>query len=875
MFPKTSKALFFFWTVFLVEEHAYSKELSDPAEQATKLHWIPSDSICKGYYAEPPAIASYSEPLQKPEESQTIIESNAPVFLQKNNWSTFSGYTEVSQPGRLVKAEKVRVYQNPETNQPSLLEMEGNVHFYEPGKHLISDRADFDLEKKTGTLENSLYRIYTKTPTGYKDATGEADQIIRPNDEVLVLENATYSTCSPLNKVWEIKSRKLVIDQKTEWGSARKIRMYFKKKKIFSLPYFTFPLSKTRKSGFLYPTSGYSSKQLGAFVGIPYYFNLAPNYDDTFTITPNTKRILLLENEFRYLTHKSHGTFLVDLIPYDPAFNRFIKNARPEQFIGPGTDNDYILASLNRLEHSHPTRAYLHFYNQSQINPNWKSDLHLNYVSDDYYFQDTATRYSPQNTDQLLNRFALEYNDNHWDFAGILQAYQTLHPVNQPLVNNIYKRLPQLNLNGDWFDPKTSLEYQLQTEFVHFEFDEFAQNLFYPRLYYPNNRLYAFPTGNRAHLAPGISWQKLFPAGFFKPAFQFDMTAYDLDRYELSNQLRSRINRTLPIFNLDTGLYFNRRMSFIRSEYLQTLEPRLFYLYVPYREQKDIPDFDTVLPPFGYSQLFRTNRYIGIDRISNANQLSIGLTSRLLDAFNGSEKLQLNLGQIFYFTPPRVFLDSQQYLTPNSPPLYLFDRNRKYSPFVQELTYHLNPKWDLMLNTTWNWKQKPFQEDLLKWKRKGFNQELWDRNYHSMNNAMVQFAYRPKEDAVVNMGYEFIRNINYYNVDRRNVNRLKLSTSYPINQHWNILGGWYYNIRPNYTQNLLAGLEYNDCCWAIRFIMNRELISQGQSEKAPQRRYNNGFFIQFQLKGLGNIGQNADTVLTRNIPGYQNQFFGE
>lgn len=882
------KAVIFFCSLYLTlpgkASYAYPRNINlyDSSEQTTKLNWIPSNTLCRGYYKEPPSIASFSSPLQKPNESLTIIESQASVFFQRNHWSTFSGHTVVSQPGRIIKAEQVRIYQNPETGQPQLLELNGDVNFHEPGKHLVSERASFNLETKTGELDNSFYRIYTKTPTGYQNATGEATQILRPNQEVLVLQNGTYSTCSPLNKVWEIKTSKLVLDEKTEWGSARKIRMYFKKKKIFSFPYFTFPLTKKRKSGFLYPTSGYSDKQLGAFVGIPYYFNLAPNYDETLTFTPNTKRVLLLESKFRYLTRKSQGTFLVDLLPYDPAFKHFINTSTINDFRGP--DREYIRASLNRLKNSHPTRSYLHFYNTSQINPNWKSDLHLNYVSDDYYFQDTTNRYSPQNTDQLLNRFSLEYTDAHWDFSGILQSYQTLHPANQPLINNIYKRLPQLNLGGNWFDPKTSLEYQLQADFVHFEIDEFGKNFFYPYYYYPNQNLFVLPEGNRAHLLPSISWQKLFPFGFFRPTAQFDVTSYNLDRSQPICCFRRRIDRSLPIFNIDTGLYFERQISFLRTLYLQTLEPRFFYLYVPYRKQKDIPDFDTVLPPFSFSQLFRTNRFIGIDRISNANQLSVGLTSRFLDTLNGVEKLQLNLGQIFYFQPPRVSLNAQQYFYPGVPPTTPeFDYsslNQKYSPFVQELTYHLNPKWDAIVNTTWNFARRQHYKKFLDWKIKNYPQSYWDYNHyrhfhHSMENASLQLSYRPKENAVFNMAYEFIQNINYDNVDRGNVNRLKLSMSYPINQRWNILGGWYYNIRPNYTQNLLAGIEYNDCCWAVRLIATQELIAQGQSDRDPQRNYTNGFYLQFQLKGLGNFGQNVDPMLTNNIPGYRNQIFGE
>ncbi len=886
MQSKITKA--FYFLAFLWISCSIEGSTSALPEHAVKLHWVPSGSICKGYYEEPAIIAAHQGALQKPSESETTITSNTPVFLQKNHGATFTGPIQVSQPGRFITADRANVYQNPQTGKISLLELTGNVHFYEPKKHLVSQRAQFNPEAKTGALENSYYRLYAKTPTGHQDATGEAKKIERPSDDILIIEDGTYSTCSPVNKTWELKAKKMVLNQKTEWGTAQKIKLYFKRKKIFSFPYFTFPISKKRKTGFLYPSMGYSDKQLGGFVSIPYYFNLAPNYDETFTITPSTHRALLLESQFRYLTRKSQGRFIIEMLPYDPAFKRFIHRAQPENF--PGPDRSYIDAAIARLKNDHSTRAYLHFDNVSQLNANWKSDLQLNYVSDDYYFQDVSTRYSPQNTDQLLNRVSLQYIDPYWDIAGILQAYQTLHPVNQPLINNIYKRTPQLTANWERLDPKTNLEYRLQAEFVHFEFGAFGRHLFNPW-----DRQDAFPTGNRLHFAPGISWEKLFPSGFFKPGIQWDLTAYDLNRH-LQNapiffltrpfEQETQIRRSLPIASIDTGLYFDRRVSFNKHLYLQTLEPRLFYLYVPYKNQSNIPPFDTVLPPFRFSQLFRTNRFIGIDRISNANQLSLGLTSRLLDAIVGEEKAQLNLGQIFYFSAPRVFLDPQQY-RPTFKPALTGLLNPHYSPFVQELIYHVNSQWDLKLNTVWNWNPSRSDRALLieeHWAQqqrrlRAQTIKLWELKRwkpEALNNALIQFSYRPKQDAVINIGYEFINDINYYNVDRGNLNRLKLSTSYPINQHWNLLAGWYYNIRPGYTQNLLAGLEYNSCCWAIRMVFNQELISQGQVGARPKPKYSPQFYIQFQLKGLGNFGQTGtETFLKQNIPGYRNQFFGE
>ncbi len=431
------------------------------------------------------------------------------------------------------------------------------------------------------------------------------------------------------------------------------------------------------------------------------------------------------------------------------------------------------LRFLRRLENNSNSRAFISFCDNSHFNPHWWGSLNLNYVTDDYYLQDFM--YSPyySTTDQLLNQAILNYASDNWRFLGRIQTYQSLHPINQQPILDQYSRLPQLFITSDYPEFPNQFNFNINSELVYFD---------HPRDFFtqiPATR------GQRLHLEPSISFPFITPYSFFTPRLQIDTTYYNLQDHR-----PSQITRILPVFDIDTGIYLERQF----GHFTQTLEPRFFYLFVPYQNQNDIPIFDTTLPPFNFSQLFRTNRFVGYDKLGDANQLSISLTSRLLDSCTGYQKLRASIGQVIYFKRPEVCL------TPDcNNDFYV---NHSLSPIVGEINYNFNCAWDGVLDVAVS------SDD------------------YSLNNASMQFHYKPDCKHIFNLGYDFVRKgdtLTTYklNSSKNNLNRINLALAWQLTDHWQALANLNYNLSHGHPQAYFYGFQYDSCCWAVRIVASR------------------------------------------------------
>jgi LPS-assembly protein len=343
-------------------------------------------------------------------------------------------------------------------------------------------------------------------------------------------------------------------------------------------------------------------------------------------------------------------------------------------------------------------------------------------------------------------------------------------------------------------------------------------------------------SGQRLHIQPRVSYPLITPSSFFTPQLQLDATFYNLEQ---TDSLPEHSNRLLPIFDVDTGLYFERSYGC----YTQTLEPRLFYLYVPNKNQNDIPVFDTTIPFFNFDQLFRTNRFVGYDRLGDANQLSFALTTRFLESCTGRQKIRLSLGQLLYFAPPNVSLT----------PIYDKDFyvNQTLSPLVAEINYNFSPVLD------------------------GVADIALSPDDHGLNNASAQLHYHPDRKHIFNIGYDFVRKgdtLTTYalNSSQNNLNRINLATAWQITDHWQALGNWNYNLSHGHPEAYFYGLQYDSCCWALRIVASRIITAENVNDQAT---FQNNYYVQLQLKGLGNLG-NSDpgNLLTSSILGYQDTF---
>lgn len=778
------------------------------------LGWENADSknLCKGSYREPEIILKYPTPPPS-KKIPTKITAKHRAYYSLHGDSTLEGNVIVTQQGREITADKIILHRDKKTNKISSADLYGNVHLREFGKLIIGDHAYVNFTNKFVTVDNAIYRISGKSPTGQVNVWGKAKRITRDKSKTLTLYNATYSTCQPGSKTWQIASKKLLLDHESGMGTVYNGALYWYGVPSFYMPYYHFPIDKRRKTGFLYPHISYRHSS-GFDFTIPFYINLAPNYDAIIKPRIITKRGLLTSGVFRYLKKHSVGTFGISYIPYDKLFKKFREKAKTE-YAGN--------AALKKLEDGKNSRFSVFWKDDTKFNNNWSSNLNLNYVSDDYFQHDFSDVPNIINNNQLLNNAEIKYTSEHWRFLGRLQAFQTLHMVTDlsPAANQ-YMRLPQLNLSGDYPNQKYGFDYHISNDFVNFMHE--------------NDFRTGSPvvSGSRFNIQPSISLPLKSASGYLTTRIQLANTFYSLVHQAKTNP--ASISRTVPLFNIDSGLIFERNMYFFGKNYTQTLEPRIFYLYVPYINQNDIPLFDTAFSSFNFNNLFRTNRFSGIDKIGDANQASAALTTRFLDANSGEEKLRASIGEILAFQKHRICINN------NCAADSLATGN--ISPLIGELKYYLTPNWNITGDTSWDFKAK------------------------RVHDVTANFHYHAKTNQLLNIGYNYVT---HGDLGDKDLNRIDSSFAFPIYKYWTVYADWNYNISLKKAQTYFYGIEYNSCCWAIRFLDGKVLT--GYSNNNKNALYDKRYYIQFMLKGLGNMGSNgASQFIKSRVSGFHDIF---
>ncbi|HVE89737.1 MAG TPA: LPS assembly protein LptD, partial [Burkholderiaceae bacterium] len=492
------------------------------------------------------------------------------------------------------------------TQATDMVNVEGQARVFRHGASFSGPRLDFRVDAQTGTMPDAAFTYAARS------GRGNATLIEFLGSERARMENARFTTCGPGDNAWWVHAESIEFDGLDETATATFATLYFKGLPILASPILSFPTSDRRKSGFLTPSFGLSST-LGTDISAPYYFNLAPNYDYTLTPRVMSKRGLLLENELRYLNPNHRATLVYDVI------------AKDQQFDG---SRDFKAV---RYEYASPL--------------GFGAGINYNRVSDDRYFVDFATTIVDTSQKVLPQDGYLAYNQPYWNTSVRITKNQTLQDPNTfQLVAKPYERVPQAIVSGyiaDWrgFEASAALE---GTRFDH------------PTL----------ETGNRYLADVRAAYPILAPGWFFVPRARVSSTAYDLDpRFRPGDASQTR---TLPILSIDTGLVFERDIGWFGRAAQQTLEPRLFYAYIPYRNQSNLPNFDSALADLNYSQLFTENIYSGSDRISEANQLTAALTTRVLDSETGAERLRAAIGQRYYFSEQRVTLPGETPRSQNS-----------------------------------------------------------------------------------------------------------------------------------------------------------------------------------------------------------------
>lgn len=629
-----------------------------------------------------------------------------------------------------------------------------------PEAAMIGAAAQYDLTNDVISVEQAQYYLRGEAMA----SLGEAKQArLNRATNIDEFDEVTWTTCERAAPTWSLKAKTLTIDKNINHATAWHTTLRIKDTPILYLPYFSFPTDDQRVSGFLAPSLN-TSEERGVELRIPYYWNIAPNQDATFTLRPMTKRGLMLDTEYRFLTERQRGTVYGSYLPND-------RNA----------DGDDRWA----------VKGTYHY----RFNPNWQLSALYQDVSDlDYihHFDHDLSVYNNWYVERYLRV------DGHTDWGRWMIRTQDYERVSNRVSasSTPYSRLPQMTFSQAWRD--NDWRYSFNAELVRFYKDRLGGAW-------------------RATADASVAYRWQAPYGYLQPQLSLNARYYDFSarRDALRGESASFV---LPTFSLDGTLIFERDLSLFNEGWVQTLEPRLFYLYTPYQDQSRVPNFDSANRSLSWGWLFARNRFTGGDRIGDNHQLTTALTTRFLRQSDGQEKLRLSLGQVQYFRDRRVALNGNS----------INDRGR--SDLVSEGVYQIDSHWRLR------------------------GQSFWDMDEHRNQRSILDLSYHLDADRFLGLSHRYKRN---------DYDQISLYGVWRFDPQWRAFVRQDYSLRYEQSFNALLGIEYNDCCWAWR-LLGQRYRDEPNSEKAR-----NALYLEFVLKGLGNMGNRSGALLSDEITGFR------
>lgn len=760
------------------------------AQSAAETDWIKHDRAgqCRGHYVEPAATKSESRP--------GTVEASADSILHVTDHSTtLTGNIRLSQDGQELTADFATV-----DDATEHYTAEGNVTYRQNGLLMRGEHIEGNLFSGMAAIDSASFLVHQNR------LRGTAGSISRDDAGKLVITDGKFTTCEPDDQTWAITGKEIELKTAEGYGVARDVTLQLRNIPVVWLPYFRFPIDDRRQSGLLVPGIGRDSDG-GTDIAIPYYFNLAPNYDATYTLRSMWKRGVMHEGEFRYLNRLSMNTIAGTFLPSDEAYDERerIDLGRPDAI----SEQDRWLFHL----------AHRGSYGR------WQSALNYTRVSDIDYFRDLgnftrtdssfSTRTDQGSSPALLSTGALTYRGNGWRSSLELRSFQELNQVHQKQ----YEVLPRLNVS-------TSRQFGNLATAVAAQYARFDKS--------ENSAV----TGNRAVLDGQLSFPVQRPWGYLTPALRFIHRDYSLEN--AGGRDSSSLSTVLA--SLDAGLVFERTTHRFDRRLLQTLEPRMQYLYVEEDFQEDLPLFDSTLITPSFASLYRDNRFTGYDRIGDANRFSLGATSRFINPATGKVLLAVSLGQMFHFEDRRV----EPFGIPG------IDGAADTSPLFAELETTLGR---LMMRAAIE----------------------YDTDTGRSNRGLIALRYRGSGDEVFNFTYRMSHPDLQRDARQRSREETDLSIQWPLGDRWQLVGRWNYGWQPGQTIESLVGVEYNDCCWKARIVFRRNLDEPRllaldapgmQTRLMLDRRADSGIFFEFQLKGLASLGGRLDSLLEDSIPGY-------
>jgi LPS-assembly protein len=635
----------------------------------------------------------------------------------------------------------------------------GDVQLTAPGLEVNAETATVQPDRDTGSLHQLSYKLADQ------HARGSASLLSLEGRDQQHFEEVTYTTCPTGNQDWELSAKKVDLNHADGTGKARGAKLKFKGVPFAYTPYMSFPLDDRRKSGLLAPKFG-NSDETGTDISMPFYWNIAPNYDATLVPRYMSDRGTMLGGEFRYLHKNNSGEIRAEYLDSDKKYN----------------DEDRSLVSVNHR--GNPV-------------PRLETSIVASNVSDEQYFEDLGTTLVQTSQTSLERTATAAYHGDWWDLGVKVQDFQTIDPA-VASIDRPYKQLPQIIFDAAPDKRLLGLKFSTHAELNSFDHSDGDK-----------------PTGKRFDIQPRVSLPIRKAAWYVEPAVSVRHTLYDLD--DTAVNTNDSPDRTTPVVSIDAGSFFERNTRWGNTDLVQTLEPRLFYLYVPEKDQDDIPVFDSGDYDFNFWTLFQENRFTGPDRMGDANQAALALTSRILDPDSGTQLLSASLGSLIYFRDREVTLPGKPVETDDS------------SNLIGEITMNLGRNWNADAEVQWN----PHDSQT-------------DRN-----NYRLQYKAGPRK--LVNVSYRRRRD---------SQEQADLSFLWPLGQSWHMVGRWYYSLDENETLEAIAGLGYESCCWGAQ-LTGRSYINNDEDDR------NTAIFFQVELKGLGTLGTKVDDVLERGILGYQ------
>lgn len=700
-------------------------------------------------------------------EGDTFMTADEADLIE-HGISTLTGSAEITRDLQQVTADNI-TYNEPEDTA----DLAGDVNYWDEAVFLNSNDAFLQFDSGIGEFSNADYILIDSR------GRGKAEKLTLDIGTTTDMEQLRYTTCDPDDNFWSFTASSLNLNHESNYGKARNVVLRIKDVPVFYTPYLSFPLSDERKTGFLAPSYGTSNRN-GFEFRSPYYWNISPNMDATFTPRLLTDSGVMAMGEYRYLHSQGDAVLNVEYLPSDNGrgdkHRNFIDLELNQRFLETGN----IFATYSR-------------------------------VSDKFYFEDFGSQLSITSTSFLDQRADVSYSSKNWNIFARVQNFQT---VNRGIPNSSrpYKKLPQIVFNYQPLKENLEFNYGFNSEAVYFDKGD---NIVINNGIQSNTNVNGF----RLKLNPYVSFPMSNEAAFIEPKLKLSYTQYALENNSL---FKSSPNRVLPTFSLDSGIFLERETSIFNTNFIQTLEPRLFYLFTPHDGQEDLPVFDTGEYTFSFASLFYEDRFSGADRVGDANQMTVAITSQLINQNTGKNMGHVSLGQIFFLRDRKVSLGSAI-------------RDEQSSAIVASTNTTILNNWDFGGIIQWN-----------------------PNNSKHTERITGHATYNPAPGKVLNFSYRVVRDVG-------DIEQSDISLRWPFRNNWSVVGRWNYAVPEGRSLELFGGIEYESCCWGVRAVARRFLTN-------INGEFDTGIFLQMELKGLAGIGKKTVDFLKQQIPGYQSEF---